>query len=162
MKEVHIIRSIIVALPLIIPYLCFAQTETVNGIRWAFTVTNGKATIGNGYYRYFVTGAITVPSELGGYPVTSIGDYAFEECSDLTKVTIPDSVTSIGSNAFYRCTSLWSVNIPASVMNIGDSAFYWCESLQSVAIPNSVKNIENHKKMSSKDLLSELNCTFAT
>ncbi len=56
--------------------------------------------------------------------VTSIGNYAFENCTNLTSVTIPDSVTSIGRYAFYDCTSLTSVTIPNSVTSIGDGAFY--------------------------------------
>ena len=61
--------------------------------------------------------------------VTSIGSYAFEDCTSLTSVTIPDSITSIGSSAFYGCTSLVSVTIPNSVTSIGSSAFRDCTSL---------------------------------
>ena len=61
--------------------------------------------------------------------VTSIGDWAFAQCTDLTSVTIPDSVTSIGDWAFARCTDLTSVTIPDSVTSIGDGAFYRCGNL---------------------------------
>ena len=50
--------------------------------------------------------------------VTSIGDRAFDDCSGLTSITIPNSVTSIGDNAFYRCSGLTSVTIPNSVTTI--------------------------------------------
>ena len=70
--------------------------------------------------------------------VTSIGAYAFQDCSRLTSVTIPNSVTSIGYGAFLGCSSLTSVTIPNSVTNIGDYAFSGCESLTSVTIPDSV------------------------
>ena len=73
--------------------------------------------------------------------VTSIGGYAFEDCSSLTSVRIPNSVTSIGSYAFYGCYSLTSVTIPNSVTSIGDWAFMDCSSLESVTIPNSVTSI---------------------
>ena len=58
--------------------------------------------------------------------VTSIGNYAFHWCSNLTNVAIPSSVTSIGQKAFYDCTGLTSVTIPSSVTSIGQKAFYNC------------------------------------
>ena len=75
------------------------------------------------------------------YSVTSIGSYAFESCSGLTSVTIPNSVTSIGYRAFYYCSSLTSVTIPNSVTSIANNAFHGCSSLTSVTIPNSVTSI---------------------
>jgi hypothetical protein len=67
-----------------------------------------------------------------GDGVTSIGDYAFYQCSSLTNVTIPCSVTDIGEWAFGSCSSLATVRIPNSVTNIGDSAYQNCYSLRAV------------------------------
>ena len=64
--------------------------------------------------------------------VTSIGDYAFEYCSNLTSVTIPDSVTSIGSSAFYDCDGLTSVTIGNGVTSIGSYAFDSCSNLYTI------------------------------
>ena len=75
--------------------------------------------------------------------VTSIGDYAFAYCYDLTNITIPDSVTSIGDYAFSGCSSLTSITIPDGVTSIGDSAFADCHSLASITIPDSVTSIES-------------------
>ena len=76
-----------------------------------------------------------------GDSVTSIGKYAFYNCSGLTSVTIGNSVTSIGDYAFYGCTGLTSVTIGNSVTSIGEDAFVDCSGLTSVTIPNSVTSI---------------------
>ena len=74
--------------------------------------------------------------------VTSICEYAFADCINLTNITIPNSVTSIGDNAFCFCSNLIKINIPNSVTYIGDSAFSYCSSLTKITIPNSVTSIE--------------------
>ncbi len=74
--------------------------------------------------------------------VTSIGEDAFRDCSNLTSVIIPNSVTSIGASAFYDCRGLTSVSIPNSVTSIGDNAFQ-DSGLTSVIIPKSVTSIGN-------------------
>ena len=76
--------------------------------------------------------------------VTSIGNYAFSDCSSLTSITIPDSVTSIGYYAFFYCRSLTSITISDSVTSIGNYAFFYCRSLTSITIPDSVTSIGNY------------------
>ncbi len=78
-----------------------------------------------------VSGDLVIPEEIDGYRVTSIGRYAFEDCSGLTGVSIPGSVTSIGDSAFRGCSGLTGVSIPGSVTSIGDSAFSGCSGLKS-------------------------------
>ena len=73
--------------------------------------------------------------------VTTIGDFAFYECSSLTSVTIPDSVTTIRGFAFGHC-SLTSITIPDSVTTIGGFAFGGCSNLTSITIPDSITTIE--------------------
>ena len=79
-----------------------------------------------------------------GNGVTSIGNYAFLNCTKITSVTIPNSVTTIGNSAFPLCSSLTSITIPNSVTSIGNSAFTGCSGIKSVIIPNSVTSIGYH------------------
>ena len=73
--------------------------------------------------------------------VTSIGTYAFSDCTSLTSAEIPGTVTNIKSGAFYRCSSLTEVAIPEGVTSIGDNAFHGCSGLTSVTIPEGVTTI---------------------
>ncbi len=61
--------------------------------------------------------------------VTSIDNYAFSDCKNLTSITIPDSVTTIGDSAFSGCSSLQNIDVPAGVTSIGDDAFSYCTVL---------------------------------
>jgi hypothetical protein len=83
--------------------------------------------------------SITIPDS-----VTSIGSYAFYGCTGLTSITIPDSVTSVGERAFRGCTGLTSVTIPDSVTSIGERTFNGCNRLGLIIIPETVKTIGNN------------------
>ena len=76
--------------------------------------------------------------------VTSIGQSAFKSCSGITSITIPNSVTSIGSEAFSNCTGLTNVTMSDSVTSIGNYVFNQCSNLTSITIPNSVTTIGNY------------------
>ena len=135
-----------------------------SGVTWRFCHIEETATVTGASP---AEGELIIPSFLGGYPVTSIGEGTFSNCSGLTSVTIPDSVTTIASNAFAHCNGLTSVTVPqvvcdqglasvfpasyqlltnvtieTTVTRIGYNAFYGCYSLADLTIPNCVTNIE--------------------
>ena len=88
--------------------------------------------------------------------VTSIGEFAFNNCTSLASIEIPNSVTSIGQYAFYNCQALTSIEIPSSVTYIGNYAFINCDSLNTVCVCNSSIDSSNFKiSYSGNDTLPE-------
>ena len=112
-------------------YGCTGLTSVT--LKSNFIVSNSKMrnVFGNQVKKYII-----------GNDVKKIGAEAFLNCSELTSITIPNSVTSIGSSALRGCTGLTSITIPNSVTSIGESAFAYCSGLTSVTIPNSVTSID--------------------
>ena len=95
---------------------------------------------------------ITIPTTLGGCPVTGLGEYSFAAnsddgstydplCSNIQSVTIPQKVTSIGKRAFYDCKNLTTLVLGEDIKTIGNYAFECCTSLTGVTIPQSVTSI---------------------
>lgn len=74
--------------------------------------------------------------------VKTIGMAAFEYCSSLADIILPEGVTTIARSAFWGCSSLSRIDLPEGVTTIGHSAFYGCEKLSSVKLPNSLTTIE--------------------
>ena len=115
----------------------FVATKPANNEIW---YTNGSTTEATTPYKTNVFGANIVSNTYDATKecwvikfdgkVTTIREWAFDDCSSLTSITIPDSVTTIGHYAFNGCSSLTSVNIPDSVTTIGNAAFSDCSSLQ--------------------------------
>ena len=79
---------------------------------------------------------------------------AFDDCTMLSGISLPNTVTSIGERAFYHCSSLASVNIPYGVTSIGERAFEYCRSLETITIPDSVTSIGEQAFMNCTALVS--------
>ena len=122
---------------IMIPMIIQAVEVTIDGIRYEVVKKAKIATvIGLPFDKY--SGDIIIPESIiyenVTCDVTSIGNQAFYDCSNLTSINIPNSVTSIGDEAFYDCSSLTSFSIPNNVTSIGIKAFYNCLGLQKVIV----------------------------
>ena len=125
------------------PAWCHAQEETEAEVfcsgEWEYCLNeDGTVTISHWDGE---EESLVIPEELDGRKVTGIGDHAFNACTGLKHVTIPDSVTMIGPSAFYECSGLTGVTIPDSVTEIEGYAFCLCTSLKDMEIPDSVTRI---------------------
>ena len=116
--------------------ICAAYIE-VNGIYYEKISYHNEVIVrgsNNGKY----SGDIVIPDKINYkgtvYVVTTIGEGAFEKCSELTSVTIPNSVKYIEKYAFYGCNKLTSVTIPNSVETIEECAFANCKTLSSLTM----------------------------
>lgn len=114
-----------------------AQAATEGPLTYIISEENAIITDCNEY----TNGTLSIPAVIGGFPVTAIADNAFEHCTRLTSVSIPDSISSIGNYSFNGCTLLHFVALPESVISIGVGAFKSCSSLTSITIPNGIINI---------------------
>ena len=108
-----------------------------SNVEGTLIIPEGVTSIGD-YAFYECSGltSISLPEE-----VTSIGNYAFYKCRGLTSISLPEEVTSIGNYAFSECSGLTSISLPESVTSIGETAFYGCYRLTSISIPEGVTNI---------------------
>ena len=114
---------------------CGENVEWVMTLDGTLTISGTGAMQDYNYYNNCVpwnSVCLQVKSVVIERGVSSIGEYAFSDCSSLTSVTIPSSVTSIGDGAFKHCDALTSVKISDSVTSIGYDAFYGCDALTDV------------------------------
>ena len=115
------------------------QVQSVQG-DFEYTVSDGTVTI----TKYTGTGGdVTVPETIDGMAVTVIGESAFAEHTDVTRVAMPDNVTEVRSNAFANCTALNKINLPSGLTYLGHSAFWSCTSLTEIEIPASLEKTAN-------------------
>ena len=146
----RVVRIVVVLMTMTMTMTLAAQTQTWNMGSIIADFDDGTLTISG-------SGAMTNWTSLYAVPwnsvrssintviieddVTTIGNYAFQNCTNLTTIAISNNVTAIGNSAFQNCTNLTSVTIPNSVAIIGVSAFQRCTNLTSVTIGTGVTSI---------------------
>ena len=110
------------------------------GVRDSITtviIDNGVTSIGNfAFWDLSNLTNISIPNS-----VTTIGEYAFLDCELLDNVIVPDSVDSIGAHAFRFCLGLKSIVLPDSITTLESGLFFYCRSMTSIIIPESVTSI---------------------
>ena len=133
------------------------STETINGITWYYEKNGQSASLGyresvdwGTRWKYYpaiakqTKGDIVIPPRLGGCEVSVIYDTAFSECTNLTSVTMPETITSVGLAAFQSCTQLTNINLSSGLREIGQHAFNNCQKIVSIVLPNGVTNIADY------------------
>lgn len=110
------------------------------GLKFEYNEDTKEATLINNNY----SGEITIPSETikNGvtYIVTRLGENCFYE-SNVTNVTMPNTITTIGNSCFYGCEELSSINLSNSLKSLGEESFKLCKTLKEISIPSSVTHI---------------------
>jgi len=131
MKTMNRLALIVVSLAI------FNIAAVVQADDYTYITNNGTITI-TGYTG--PGGNVSIPSTIDALPVTAIEEGAFGVRTNLTAVTIPDSVIEIGDYAFSQCVVLTNVVMGGSVGSIGDHAFTGCHSLSAMLLPQSLTN----------------------
>ena len=131
----------------------FAYSFVSNGIYYNINGNSVSVTYKDTNYNSY-SGTVTIPSSVtyngNTYSVTAIANYAFYNCTGLTKITIPNSVTTIGYSAFENCTGLTNITIPVSVNSIGSYAFSNCSSLSKLTW--NAKNCSSNGNMTTSNI----------
>ena len=114
--------------------MCFtvsAKNETLTDGVYSYTVWDGKATIVGGGV---VDGELIIPSFVDGYPVTAVGESAYEWNKSITSVVISEGVESIDSGAFDHVSYMKTISLPASLNDVGEGSFLHCYHLESIIV----------------------------
>ena len=154
MKKIFLLLTLLMMPLMVMAYMYNAEVDGI--YYWLDTDTKQAGVSNNGDYNY--KGHVTIPRTIKSgeetYNVSYIGQNSFGGCTELTSVTIPNSVTYIGAWAFLNCSGLTSVTIPNSVTNMGGSVFNSCSNLKSVIIGNGVTSIESSTFVNCSSLTS--------
>ena len=146
----QILKLSLLLLALLLPATATAHDFEVDGIYYNINGNEVLVTCKGAYFHQYsneYTGDVVIPTSVNyngvTYSVRTIDGYAFDGCTELTSISIPNSVNYIGRDAFNGCTGLTSADIPNSITYIGENAFSGCSALTNIEIPNSLTIIRN-------------------
>lgn len=118
------------------PYLAMAFYDFHKDGLFEYSIRDNEALID---YVNYSTGAIHIPSQLGGLPVTRIGEEAFYQNACIS-ITLPNTLTTLGDHAFYRCHQIKQITLPAETVSIGSNPFFRCSALESIHVESRNPN----------------------
>ena len=135
------------------PAVVLQSGEAGNAVAWQFDSQGVLTFSGTGaMYNYNDTGYTAPWREFKDEikkvviedGVTTVGEYAFADCTNLEEAELSDAVTQIGARSFSECTSLKGIDIPDGVDDVGGAAFYDCGAIEQVTLGNSVRKIRGY------------------
>lgn len=143
--KLSLLYTTIVTLLLMLPTAAWGEVFAVDGIY--YYLAGDHAVVSNNGQGNCYSGDIVIPAtvvyEGAAYPVTSIGESAFYNCSDVTHVSLPKSVSTIGRWAFAGCRGLSQMTVPDAVTVIDENVFNGCRGLTSITLGKSVTTIRD-------------------
>ena len=129
------------------------ETVTVNNIR--YYIDNGEATIT--MQDEALSGDIAIPESITNkgrsYTVVRATNGAFQN-TDITSISLPNSITSLGNNCFQHCKNLIYVKLPDNITSLGDNCFQFCHNLISVKLPDNITSLGDYVFSSCRKLSS--------
>lgn len=136
----------------------------VDGINYIIDQSNKTAQVTSNYEEY--TGDLCIPESISVegtiYVVTSLGDYCFDGCWELTSITIPNSVTSLGDYCFVDCSGLTNIKMESSTPpSTSSGPFLGCSSLTTVYVPKGAKEAYNVVPWNSYEIVEMENTSIA-
>jgi hypothetical protein len=123
---------------ILILWVCAVMLASGAHAQFLFVTSNNVVTI-TGYTGSNST--VVVPKRISGLPVALIGASAFASMTNLTSVTLPDTVTTIYPSAFYNCSGLTNITLGNGLTTIGNYAFEYCSNLSNVTIPDTFRSL---------------------
>ncbi|MCQ2310446.1 MAG: leucine-rich repeat domain-containing protein [Paludibacteraceae bacterium] len=130
---------------LIISFLCataaYALTVTAEGAQYRINASKYTAELvevtDSAITSFSVPAFVTINDNK--FSVVSLGKAAFAECTELTRIVLPEGLIEIGPSAFEDCWSLTEISFPSSLLKIDDHAFWGCTKLQTIMLPPNLK-----------------------
>lgn len=138
LSKISVLLVLMLTLAVCFAFGASAEETTYTEGYYTYTVTDGKATITA--VDTAISGDITTPATLGGYPVTVIGKEAFYHCSGITSLVVSEGVEVIDYGAFNDIGKVDSIVLPDSLTTLGEQPFTWVE-VDSITVPKNVSSI---------------------